>query len=221
MTLCSALLITRCRHGAVEVEMSFIKVPGAGNIAHLKILRTPFVTCWKFLCIGIKATISSVLHKSFLLLCMVTNLEVTESFCYDTFFSSFAHPRGPRLIVLCISSSQRKGGRSRPFLLSNCTHNYLQIVYAMHIKVKGNVIDIDADIYEESGRFCIAYWRWCHIKLKSKHANTEGHCKLFQSCVTINGVSDCGRKRRIITGKVNNNDCELVSHTNAWIAGDM
>ena len=32
-------------HGAVEVEMSFIKVPGAGNIAQLKILRTPFVTC--------------------------------------------------------------------------------------------------------------------------------------------------------------------------------
>ena len=68
MTLCSALLITRCRHGAVEVEMSFIKVPGAGNIAHLKILRTPLVTCAKFLCIVIKITIYSVLHKPFLLL---------------------------------------------------------------------------------------------------------------------------------------------------------
>ena len=144
-------------HGAVEVEMSFIKVLRAENIAHFKILRTPRVTCAKFLCIVIKITIFSVLHKPFLLLCMVTNLEVTESFSYDTFFSSFAHPRGPRFVVLCISSSQRKGGRSGPFLCSKCTHNYLPIVYTCYVNIKGNVIDIDADIYEESGRYCIAY----------------------------------------------------------------
>ena len=50
-------------HGAVEVEMSFIKVLRAENIAHFKILRIPLVTCAKFLCIVIKITIYSVLHK--------------------------------------------------------------------------------------------------------------------------------------------------------------
>ena len=95
------------------------------------------------------------------------------------------------------------------------------------MNINGNNIDYDTDINNLAD---IAPLVDDNIiqKFKNKYAKTEGHFSTHTanitnglSHVTINGVSDCGRKRRIITGKVNNNDCELVSHTNASTAEEM
>ena len=95
------------------------------------------------------------------------------------------------------------------------------------MNIKGNVIDYDTDMKNLAD---IAPLVDDDIiqKFKNKYAKTEGHFSTHTanitnglSHVTIYGVSDCGRKRRIITGKVNNNDCELVSHTNASTAEEM